>query len=297
MTYLHRRVADRRLLFAGAIVSAVAMPLRAEWLVDVDAGVTYDDNLTRAQQSVDTRADFAFPIAVAARTPIALGGYDAVVFGADARAEAFARYHGLNNIAVGVSAEYRHKFDLGYAAPWLALTGSAAYYGYREDLRDGSRFSLRASAGKRFTEDFDASIGAFVDRRYASHDEPVVPGISGKPFDLRGHGAFATVGYACTEQLFLGATVSVRRGDVVSTTSRGFAIFAASTAIAEDKAFGDEIYAYRLRGTTLSASGTASWALSNHSSINLLYADERTRALNNLDYRSHAVSLRYVHRY
>ncbi len=296
-----RPLADRRArrwpVLAGLVLWAAVAPVHAEWLIDIDAGALYDNNLTRAQDPVDIRADGAGTIAIAARSLIAVGGFDSVTLGAEARAEAYNRYHGIDNVAIGGDAVYRHKFGLGFDAPWVIASATGSYNDYKDNLRDGGRFALRAAVGKRFDEAADASVGVFYDRRYAPNGEPVVPDISGKVFNLRGRGAYVTAGYALTEQLLLGATASVRRGDVVSTTSPGDEIFAATDAIALDPAFGDNLYAYRLQGTTRTATVTASWALSDRSSINLLYADERTRVGYDLDYRSHAVNLTFAYRY
>jgi hypothetical protein len=297
MTDLNHRRVFGWISLAGCVLSAIAAPARAEWLIDVDVGAFYDDNLSRAQNSVDIRSGGAGTIVVAARSPFALTGFDVVILGADVHGEAYNRYTGLDSAALGATAVYRHKFDLGFDAPWFMASANGAYYNYKENLRDGGRFALRAALGKRFDEATDATIGVFYDRRYSRNDEPVVPGISGKVFDLRGHGFYATAGYAVTEQLLLGGTVSVRHGDVVSTTSPGLSIYTASTAIAEDPTFGDEMYAYRLHGNTVTAAATASWALSGRSSINLFYADERTKAANDLEYRSHVVNLTFAYRY
>jgi len=285
-----------RACFAGLIVAAVATPLHAEWLIDVAAGGMYDNNLSRAQNAADIRADGAATIRVAGTSLFVPSGFDTVTLGADVGGEAFNRYHGLDNIALGASAAWRHKFDLGFDAPWAMASARVAYYDFSNNLRDGARFALRAAIGKRFDEAADASIGVFYDRRYGG-DEPVVPGLSGAVFDLRGQGAFLTGGYALTDQLRLGATVSVRRGDVESSTSPGFAIFVSSSAIALDTAFGDDLIAYRLRGTTWTASATASWALSDRSSINLFYTDEKTDVASGLNYRSRAATLTFVYSY
>ena len=83
----------------------------------------------------------------------------------------------------------------------------------------------------------------------------------------------------------------MRRGDVVSTTRINLPIFLASDAIAADPAFGSEFFAYRLRGTTSTATVNLSWALSDRSSLNLTYADARTKAYDDLDYRNRATTL------
>ena len=59
------------------------------------------------------------------------------------------------------------------------------------------------------------------------------------------------------ERLQIGGRVSVRRGDVESTTRQNLDIFLASDAIAADPTFGSDFYAYRLRGTTNDAPARA----------------------------------------
>ena len=177
------------------------------------------------------------------------------------------------------------------------LAASASHDNYREDIRDGDRVELRAELGKRFTESFDAAFGGRLERRFAKNDAPVVPGISGKVFELRARSAYARAGYAVSEQLLLGVELDVRRGDVVATTRRNFQIFVVSDAIAADPTFGSDFFAYRLRGTTDTAKLTASWALDDRSSLNFAYTDERTDAAGGIIYRSHSANLVYAWRY
>ena len=279
-------------LFFGASAAAAA-----DWLFDFDAGAFYDSNLSRAQKSSDVRADAAATLAASAGNFYALTGNDGLTLSIEGRGEAYHRFHGLNFIGAGASADFRHKFDLGYAAPWLRIAASASYDGYQQNLRSGARWDARAEVGQRLSEQFDAALGGMFDRRYAEHDEPVVPGISGKVFDLRGHSVYFRAGYAATEALLLGARVEVRRGDVVSSTRRNLEVFEASSAIAHDPAFGDDFFAYRLRGTTGTATVSASWAIDTRSSLNLVYAAERTRAYDELDYHSYRVDFAYAYRY
>jgi hypothetical protein len=281
------------LLCAGLVAPAAAN----EWQLDLDAGAFYDSNLTRAQQSADVRADAAATLYAATSQFHALTGNDGLTLALEASGEAYDRFHGLNLIGGGVRLDYRHKFALGLTAPWLRLAASAAYDGYQQNLRTGARWNVRAELGQRFTEQFDAAIGGSYDRRYAQNDEPVVPGISGKVFDLRGESLYVRAGYAATDALLLTARFDVRRGDVVSSTRRNLEIFEASTAIAADPTFGSDFFAYRLRGTTGTLAAAGSWALDQRSSLNLTASGERTRAYDDLDYRSYRIDLSYAYRY
>jgi hypothetical protein len=89
----------------------------------------------------------------------------------------------------------------------------------------------------------------------------------------------------------------VRRGDIVSTSQREQQVFRASDAIAVDTTFGDQLFDYRLPGTTRAISATVSFALTDHSSLNASYIDESTRAAEGLNYRSHGANVSFAYRY
>ena len=282
---------------SAALPLVVAPPAVAEAIYGVDAGAFYDSNLTQAQNAPDVRADGAAALSAFAGSFIAPSGEDAFTLSVDARGEAYHRFHGLNLLGAGASAEYRHKFGLGYAAPWLRFVGSAEYDGYQQNLRTGARWSALIELGRRFTEQLDAAIGGSLERRYAQNGEPVVPGIPGTVFNLRGESAYLRAAYPVSEPLLIAARFEIRRGDVVSSTRRNLDIFEASSAIAADPTFGSDFFAYRLRGTTGTITASASWALDASSSLNLSYAGERTRAYDDLDYHGYRIDFSYAYRY
>src|SRR6266545_7413669 len=130
------------------LVAGISAPATAEWLLDADAGVQYDSNVTRAYASADIRADSAIMLSAAGGSYFALSGMDGLTLNADARGEFYDRFHGLNVLGLGGVALYRHKFGLGYAAPWILLSASALHDNYRDDIRDSERVELRAELGK-----------------------------------------------------------------------------------------------------------------------------------------------------
>ncbi len=279
-------------------LGAAALPARAEWLFDTGVGAAHDDNLTRAAPVSDARADTALMWTATAGQYFAPTSADGVTVSALARGEFYRRYSDLDHVEVGVVAGWRHKFGLGRAAPYLAVAGSASYDEYRDQLRTSDRYEVHAEVGQRFSERLDGAVGVAYDARNQRHDAPVlVPGYTGSVFDLRGQSAYARGGFAIDDRWLLGARATVRRGLVASTAQQGYAIFVASDAIAEDAAFrDDELYAYRLRGTTYTAAATLSYALSDRAAIDLSATGELTRAAHGLDYRSRIVSLSFIYR-
>jgi hypothetical protein len=282
----------------GGMLYGCTVAVHAEWLVDVAAGGAYSSNLTRAQNAPDRRPDWSLPFALSVSRHEVLSGYDGLTFGIDLHGEVYDRYRGLDFVGMGASAIYHRKLALGLTAPYGLIAASVSHDDYRADVRDSNRFDLRIELGRRFNESLDLGAGLTFDRRYAKTDIPIVPGISGAIFDLRGYGAFLRAEQALNDQWLVGARVGVRRGDVESTSQRSRAVFLASDAIADDPAFEDPLlFGYRLRGTTTTVACSLSYALSDRAAINVAYTGELTHAAQDLQYRSRFVNAAFGYRF
>src|SRR6185503_12614617 len=172
-----RRVGTRTFAARCAIACVLLMvgtqgASGADWTLDADASLAYDDNLSRASAPVDVRADWGGAIAVSASSFAAPSALDALVVAIRGGAEVFHRYHGLDNGSIEATAAYRRKCGLGLEAPWLLLEASAAYYDYDVNLRTGPRFTLRAGFGKRFSDTLEARVAVFGEVRRSPYGEP-----------------------------------------------------------------------------------------------------------------------------
>ena len=270
---------------------------RAETLFDAAADVAYDSNVTRAELRDDIRSDTFATGRAAWSWRESVGMQGSVEAGAGVRGAQYFRFPRLSFAALDATASYRHKLGVGLTAPWIAVDAAWSREDYREDSRDSDRIELRLAAGRRWSESLDTSAGYAFDRRYARHDDPVVPFLSGAVWDVKGNTGFVRMGYAPDERWLLDAGYAIRRGDVVSTTHRNLAVFLASSAIAASDAFGPGFFDYRLRGTTQTGTTGASYALDARSSLNLGYAFALTRAAQDLQYRSHLATATWRYRY
>src|ERR1700682_3525424 len=131
-----------------ALSGSAAAP--AEWLLDIDAGARYDSNVTRAQERPDVRGDAAATVFASGGTFLALTGADGLTLDVNALTEAWHRFHGLDRASIGGTASYKHKFGLGYAAPWISLGLAGSHDNYCSAIRDSDRLAARAAVGHRF---------------------------------------------------------------------------------------------------------------------------------------------------
>jgi len=285
---------------AALFIAATCTPpiaCAAETTFAADIGVFHSSNLTNAQFAPDVRPDGAARFGAEVGQFYAPDAANTLNVAAFARGELYRRYHGLDNAVVGARADVRHKFGIGYDAPWVRIALEASHDDYDDTLRDSNRLLLDAELGVRYSTALDVAMGLAYDRRYDNHGESLVPGIPGTVFDLRGFGGYARAGYACSDIVYGALRFGVRRGDVESTAQQSLPIFLASTAIAADPVFGsDDLFAYRLRGTTWSGSTTASFALDSRASLNLSYADERTYGAYGNQYKNRIVTLLLAYR-
>lgn len=288
-----------RLRIAAATFAAAMVPFCAlgEPFYGADARIARDDNLTLASASGDRRADMLLAAGAHAGQSVVLEDDDSVAIEAGAHAAGYARYVLLDAVSLEAAASYRRKLGLGLTAPWLSLRAALGHDDFRDDIRDSDRVDISLTAGVRISERLDVSGGYVHDRRFARRSAPVVPGISGAIYDVAGDSLHARAGYAATSRVLVDAQLRVRRGDVVATTPEGFAIFAASNAIAADPAFGPERYGYRERGTTKSAALALSYAVDDHAALNLEYALAWTSAAAGLDYTRSVLSASWIWQY
>lgn len=272
-----------------------ASRVAADAILDVQAGILYDSNLSRAQLAHDIKADTALQAALAWGRFVPLAGGFSVRATLDTAGEVYTRYSGLDNLSLGGSVGLRHKFGLGAFAPWLSASGAAARLDYRSALRDGWRYEAGVATGKRLTEAWDLGLDFRYTHRTADQRRSVVPGFSGAVFDLQSHQLSVHSDHTLTEHVSLLAGYDYRRGDIASTTLRNFTVFTNSDAIAPDTAFGDETVGYRIHGVTRAWRLGLSYALGPSNSLNLRAERWTSRASGGLDYTNTLAGATYVH--
>ena len=217
----------------GAMVGLTASgaALAASPIVDVDASIEYDDNLSRAEAGKDIQQDVIVTVGTAATKQVPIGERSGLVLRGHVGAQGFADFEKLNNVSMDGFVDYRIKPGSGYADPWYSLGSGLSFRQHRgSKIRDAVEMRVRAAIGQRFNEAWAIKGGYLFDARRA---------FDGEAFDNRGHRLFADLRYALSTRTATYATYSVRRGEVVSVARPNPKVSSAAAEVIEpDDAFG-----------------------------------------------------------
>jgi hypothetical protein len=295
--------AGRKLGAAAAVMAALAASEAcADWFFDAAAGLEYDDNLPRAQRDADIEEDFAFAASVAPGQYFQLTDRVGLSLTANLTGALYDEFTGLNHYSGGLTAALRTKLGLGPEAPWLRIAGSAAWYDFNHEARDGLRTGVSVTAGRRIGSRWDLQAGWSYERRRSDEviDIPFLVtnfGIHGDAYDTDAHSLSLGSVYALTDRLALVAGYTRRIGEVTATTRISGDIFAASDAISPDPVFGPDRFAYRIEAESNIYSVALSWALGNHASINAGYEYQDTDGRGDLTYKNNVARISLLYSY
>jgi uncharacterized protein with beta-barrel porin domain len=205
--------------------------------VTVDAGYTFDDNVTRGRLNEEKRSDALYSVGVSQTWPFALTERTRLLVTGNVSGDKFRLYDGLGRFSAGVNAEYQFRPSSAYDAITWTAVGRAFYDQYESKLRTGSRYFLGANARRALTDKIDLFVEAGGNVRYGNSEVFNLKDYLGRfNFDYS-LGARGTV--------YLGG--EYRRGD---TFASGFASLTNATiadVVVPDDAFDSgEFFAYRI---------------------------------------------------
>jgi long-subunit fatty acid transport protein len=271
------------------VLLGLAPAAGASWIVDVETGGVYEDNLSFASMDRDIKDDAALTLSGAAGRAWYLTDRDLVSVAGTLFGDLHEQYSGLDHVAVGATAAYRRKLGLGLTVPWARVSASGARLQYRDDVRDGFAYRVTAGIGKRFGERWDLRVEYAFDGRTADHERAVTPRLPADVFDQQAHTVSAQAEFQPTATLVVWGGYAVRWGDVASTTQRNPEIFAASSAVVADPAFGSNTFAYKIDATTHILSAGLSFALGARWSVNVGYEHQIGLGDGGIDYQNNVV--------
>ena len=249
----------------------------ADWGIDLSAGISSDDNLSNAFEAADRKADTAATLDLAAGLHHEIRPGTNLGLNFMTESTTYMRYSGLSNLGLGVRGQVRHKFGVGAAAPWMAVSVTALHRDFHDDNRDGWHYDGGLSAGKRLDERWSVHAIARYDRYVADEHQPqVIPGLSSAVYDVSGRSIGAGASLLATEADTVSVNAWWRNGSVTSVTHPDFEVLEYSDAAVRDTVFGPNGIAYRIHATTMIFSLNWNRVLSPGVAVNLGYAYRRS---------------------
>jgi hypothetical protein len=263
-----------------ALMFLVSMPnaARSDWTLATEAGVRHDSNVGNAQSYSEIVADTVTAVRVSAFQPFLLGEDYTVTVGGDLGGESFHNLGGLSNASLQGVFALKRKWGLGAFAPWARIGASAGRTDYDDGYRNAWIYRATLASGRRLDTRWNLWADYAYERRAANSQEEVVPGLSGDAFSGDSHTLAVNLECALSERFILTLRVSGRHGDVVSTTEPNTKAYVSAKALAEDPAFGDEDYAYRLVGTTFAFRAGINYSPTAHTLLGFGFSHLETHA-------------------
>jgi len=218
--------------------------------VSLEAGYTFDDNVTRGRADWEKLADRVYSLSVGQPIAFKLGSLTKMrlVLTPSLGGEKFNRNAGLGRSFAGAQAELQYRASGAFDATTYALVGRAHYDEFESSHRTGARYFLGVNARRAITDRIDvfAEIGA--NARNGRSDV----------FTTRDYAAKLNLDYSLGKRGILYLAGEYRRGDTVSSGRASLLNVGISEVFVPDDAFeSHDFFAYRFDARTVL--GTVGW--------------------------------------
>jgi len=209
--------------------------------LQVDAGLMFDDNVTRAKQAGDILSDHSYSFNANQSFIFPVGSNMRAILTGTLGGEKFANYDGLSHVLAGGKASYQYRPSSNFGSPILGIFASASALQYQSQLRNG--YSYSSGVDMRF---------ALTDR-INTYTALASNGRSGNSavFNTRDTALRGNLDYAVTAQstLYLGG--EYRSGDIVSTGHPSLENVNIAKVFVQDDAYASgQLFSYRFDGKT-----------------------------------------------
>jgi hypothetical protein len=225
-------------LLCGPSAALAAQPFQ----FPIEAGYTYDDNVTRSAGVDNVLSDRFFTVTAGASRYFELTANTRIALQLLLGGDKYDTYEGLSRFFGGVQAEFQYRPSGEFDAPIYGVFLKAFRDQYDSELRDGFRYS----AGVRVLKPLTDRVEVFAALAYNMRDG------KSEVFDTKEFSARVHVDYAPTRwsTIYLGA--EYRNGDVVSTARPSLDLITIAEAVVRDDVFTDtERLDYRIKANTI----------------------------------------------
>ena len=298
-------------LAACALVTATLSTgvAAAGWVIDVDAGLTYADNVARAERNVDRfedeRAELGATLKRSFILTESLGlGVDANITGI--KWDTFNDFDALDGVG---ALRWRYQPVRRFLFPWFELDMETGYRRHQDSaIRDGPHGAVTAATAIRATDLLLLRTGyGFNIRR----------GRETAVFDTEMHRLFGHIDFSLSERLTIYATGGWRDGEIVSSSTPALAIAAIANALTPDPTFGmvplpvgpgypnlpaGTIHlvprvAYQIEASIYDVWAGFNWGIGQNASIDARAGYFESRGRGGNDYNGFNVGLNLLYRY
>lgn len=174
-------------------------------------GMSYssEDNVTRAAADSDKRSDDIIGLKYLSGRFNATGKGSGYSLSYHTSYDNYLTYHGLNNLGVGGSASYRHKFGLGHNVWYWNGGMDGGYSLFNDSDRTNLHYSADLKLGKRFLNRWNAQLFT----RYINEDA------SADVYDRSGSELGLRLNYSITRRWLVYASTLQYQGNITVTQS------------------------------------------------------------------------------
>lgn len=120
--------------------------------IDLHAGITLDDNITRAARNRDIEGDTIIELGAIGSYSHALSSNSNLLFNADISLVQYQDFDRLSYNELGLEITYQVQFENNFNSPWYFVSARYATNSFDSTLRDGDYTELGMGMGKRLTD-------------------------------------------------------------------------------------------------------------------------------------------------
>jgi uncharacterized protein YhjY with autotransporter beta-barrel domain len=242
--------------------------------VQVDAGYTFDGNVTRAKESDDKRSDRATSLNASRVLTYKSNSYPnfRVLVTYSAGGEKFQNFDGLSRASAGLQGELQYRPSADFDAATFSLTAQTTGEYFQSVLRRGVRSSISGSVRMPLTDRVSLFAALAHNERHARSDV-----FTSRENAVRFGADFA---FSPTDTIYLNG--EFRKGHFVSTGKASLENLAiADVFVFDDTFLGTDFLTYRTRGKTALSTIGYNLGLGERHSVDLSWR----RVLSTPDFR------------
>lgn len=212
--------------------------------IQVDAGYTWDDNITRGKLNSDIRGDSIYTFNASQTRMFFLSGNTRLLLTGAVGGERFQTFNGLSNINLGGEAAYQYRESAEFDAPTYGLFAKVTALKHQASLRDGYKYSLGLTASRPLTDRITV-FGALASNQRSANSAV---------FRTADTSLRINVDYSVRGNATLYLSGEYRDGDIVSTGRSSLENITLAKVLVQDDAYaGGQFFSYRFGGTTMLA--------------------------------------------